>query len=233
MKATLANSLGLQLTGRAVDHVTSYKGKHRLHPEALQAFLNLQAQAQRDGIHLEIISSFRDYQRQNLIWNRKARGETTLLDVHSRPLQFDSLSPDQIIESILRWSALPGASRHHWGTDIDVYDSSKMMPEKVMLVPAEYEPGGPFYEVHRWLDEKIINGTAEGFYRPYLKDLGGVSPESWHLSYAPLSEKYLFSYDLDLFIENIKAGSDLELREALLARAEELYDRFFRAVDLP
>ena len=233
MKATLANNLGLQLTGRTVDHVVPYKGKHRLHPDALQAFINLQAAAQRDGLNLEIVSSFRDYQRQTLIWNRKARGETTLLDIHSHPLNYESLSSDQLIDTILRWSALPGASRHPWGTDIDVFEASVMMPEQVKLVPAEYASGGPFYELHRWIDEKILNGTAEGFYRPYLNDLGGTSPESWHLSFAPMAQKFYSSYDIDLFVENIKSSADLELRDALLDRAEEIYNRFFHAVDLP
>lgn len=230
MKATLANSLGQQLTGRAEDHVVPYRGKHRLHSQALAAFLRLQAKAKSDGIQLEVISSFRDYNRQLMIWNRKARGEATLMDVHSRPLNFESLTPDQVIDAILRWSALPGASRHHWGTDIDVYDSSILMPEQVKLVPTEYEPGGPFYELHRWLDEKILQNQAEGFYRPYLNDLGGTAPESWHLSYAPVAQKFYQDFDLDLFTENIRAAAELELRQQLLLRAEELFVRYFRPV---
>lgn len=233
MKATLANSLGLQLTGRTADHVVPYKGKHRLHPAALTAFLKLQQAAKRDGLQLELVSSFRDYERQLMIWNRKARGETTLLDSHSRPLDYLSLSQDQIIESIMRWSALPGASRHHWGTDIDVFESSVTMPEQVKLIPNEYEPGGPFYQLHRWLDEKIMAGDAEGFYRPYISDMGGTSPESWHLSFAPLAQDFFKDYDLDLFIENIQYNSQLELRASLLNKVEELYDRYFRGISLP
>lgn len=233
MKATLTNSYGLQLTGRSIDHVAPYKGKHRLHPQALKAFLDLQRMALDDGLKLELISSFRDYERQLLIWNRKARGEVTLLDVHSNPLEYSTLSSDQIIDSILRWSALPGASRHHWGTDIDVFEATNVMPEQVRLVPDEYSPGGPFYELHRWLDEKIIAGDALGFYRPYVNDLGGTSPESWHLSYAPLAQNFYTDFTLDLFIENIQAAQNLELSNLLLARAEELYDKYFRSINLP
>lgn len=233
MKATLTNSYGLQLTGRTAQHVVPYKGKHRLHPEALNAFLELQKSALRDGLKLELISSFRDYDRQLLIWNRKARGEVTLLDIQSHPLEYASLSTDQIIESILRWSALPGASRHHWGTDIDVFEASTVMQEQVRLVPEEYSPGGPFFELHRWLDEKIISGEAQGFYRPYVNDLGGTSPESWHLSYAPLAQNFFEDYTLDLFVENIQAAQNLELSQSLLERAEELYDRYFKTISLP
>jgi LAS superfamily LD-carboxypeptidase LdcB len=233
MKATLANKLGQQLTGRTVDHVIHYKGKHRLHPETLAAFLRLQQTAKDDGFNLEIISSFRDYERQSLIWNRKSRGETTLLDSHSRPLIFEKLTADQIVESILRWSALPGTSRHHWGTDLDVFEASVMMPEQVQLVPQEYAPGGPFYELHRWLDEKIMSGNAEGFFRPYVIDHGGISPESWHLSHAPVAQDFFSHYDLDLYVDNIHTATDLELKSTLLARAEEFYVRYFKSIELP
>ncbi|MCZ8486094.1 D-alanyl-D-alanine carboxypeptidase family protein [Vibrio lentus] len=30
-------------------------------------------------------------------------------------------SEQQKLSAILRWSALPGASRHHWGCDFDVF----------------------------------------------------------------------------------------------------------------
>ena len=30
-------------------------------------------------------------------------------------------------------------------------------------------------------------GNSHGFYRPYARDHGGIAPERWHLSYAPVS----------------------------------------------
>ena len=30
---------------------------------------------------------------------------------------------------------------------------------------------------------------SEGFFRPYGEDRGGVAPERWHLSFAPLSHE--------------------------------------------
>ena len=38
------------------------------------------------------------------------------------------LAPDALIETILLWSALPGGSRHHWGTDVDVFDAAAVAP---------------------------------------------------------------------------------------------------------
>ena len=104
--------------------------------------------------------------------------------------------PKEIFEAILRWSALPGASRHHWGTDFDVIDGKRLSPEmKVALVPEEFAPGGPFCELHDWLDK---NMEGFGFYRPYQTDRGGVSPERWHLSYAPLAKDYLNQLSEDM-----------------------------------
>lgn len=233
MKPRLTNDLGQILTGRTDSHVIAYKGKHRLTPEALAALLRLQAKAHSDGIELELVSSFRDYERQLRIWNRKARGEVTLLDVHSQPLTYSELSSQQILDAILRWSALPGTSRHHWGTDIDVFDAKMMTVPEVQLVPAEYAPGGPFHDLHRWLDEKITTGEAEGFYRPYMLDRGGTSPESWHLSYAPQAHDYFSKFDLDLYRENIQSSPELALAEVLAERAEETFLRYFKRIDLP
>ena len=47
--------------------------------------------------------------------------------------------------AILVWSALPGASRHHWGTDLDVFDRAVQPPgEPLELLARHYEPGGRF-----------------------------------------------------------------------------------------
>ena len=99
-----------------------------------------------------------------------------------------ALSPAQQLRMILRYSAMPGSSRHHWGSDLDVYDASAVDTDyRVQLSPVEVAPGGLFDSLHRWLDQRMSAGESHGFYRPYARDLGGVAPERWHLSYAPLS----------------------------------------------
>lgn len=213
------NELSAILTGRTEKHVVIYKDKHRLHPEALEAFLKLQRSALAAGFQLEVVSSFRDYARQVAIWQRKVTELTTL-------------PPDEIIESILRWSALPGTSRHHWGTDIDIFDAKKMQAKDVQLIPEESATGGAFYELHQWLDEELRAGRAQGFYRPYHEDRGGVSPEPWHLSFAPLAQGLFEKFDAELFTDNIQQ-SELPLKAHLLNRSEELYERFFKAITLP
>lgn len=105
--------------------------KFLLHPQVREAFLKLQSLAALDGIDLQLISAFRPYERQLEIWNSKARGERELLYDNGRIIDFNSLSPEDLMWTILRWSALPGASRHHWGTDFDVFDAATQKGKKL------------------------------------------------------------------------------------------------------
>jgi LAS superfamily LD-carboxypeptidase LdcB len=162
----------------------------------------------------------------------KASGERQLIDDHERPLEFSKLSPIEIAMAILRWSALPGCSRHHWGTDIDVFDGKTQASEEVKLVPSETSGNGPSARLHDWLDSRISTNTSFGFYRPYATDRGGVSPERWHLSYHALSRRYLESFTFSIFKKNIDE-SDMLLKNILLENADEIYQRFFLNVDIP
>src|SRR5262249_8973775 len=152
------------------------------------------------GFELKVVSAFRDFATQLRIWNEKATGRRPLLDERSQPLDPARLTREQILHAILRWSAVPGASRHHWGTDFDVV-AARAMPEgyRVRLVPEEVERDGLFAPFHDWLDGNL---AKFGFFRPYAVDRGGVSPERWHLSYAPVAQRYYDAYDLPLF-ENV------------------------------
>jgi hypothetical protein len=73
-----------------------------------------------------VCSGFRSFERQVEIWNRKVEA-------------LQPRVPQEIFEAILRWSALPGTSRHHWGTELDVIDGSRITAGmKVNLVPEEF-----------------------------------------------------------------------------------------------
>ncbi|WP_107852798.1 M15 family metallopeptidase [Oceanimonas marisflavi] len=159
---------------------------HRLQAEARDAFVALQAAAAGAGFHLAPASSFRGFDRQLAIWNGKFEGSRPLLDANSRPLDALSLSEPARIHAILRWSALPGTSRHHWGTDLDIYDPT-LLPagNKLQLEPWEYEPSGYFYPLSQWL---AANMERFGFYLPYASG-HGVAAEPWHLSYRPLAQE--------------------------------------------
>ncbi|BET61866.1 M15 family metallopeptidase [Yersinia pseudotuberculosis] len=175
------------LTGLSTDHLVVLSGAHRLQPQAAEAFQAMQQAAKVAGFDLQPASTFRDFGRQLAIWNGKFRGEQPVLDQDSQPIDIFSLDTAARCEAILRWSALPGTSRHHWGSDLDIYDPSRLPTgEKLQLEPWEYDAGGYFYPLTQWLSAHM---AEFGFYRPFATDNGGVAVEPWHLSYRPLAEQ--------------------------------------------
>lgn len=177
-----------QLTGLDDSHLVTLPDGHRLQREVAQAFAALQADARTAGFALAIASSFRSFERQLTIWNGKASGARAVHDDAGRAVPMAELAPLEQLHAILRFSAIPGTSRHHWGTDLDVFDAAALPPQyQLQLSPQEVAPGGLFDPLHRWLDERMAAGASHGFYRPYDEDRGGVARERWHLSYAPLA----------------------------------------------
>ena len=168
-------------------HITE-SGGVLMNEQAADAFSALQARASAAGFQLSVVSSFRSYERQLAIFNGKWRGERPVLDDFDRALIRQDYSEEQWLHRILRFSALPGTSRHHWGTDIDIFDPTHIpVGESLQLIPSEYRNGGIFEDLNQWLDERIAADDCEGFFRPYDRDRGGVSEEPWHLSYEPVA----------------------------------------------
>jgi LAS superfamily LD-carboxypeptidase LdcB len=220
-----------ELTGRARTHVVDIeRPRCALHYEAAASFLAMRDAAAGAGIDLVAASSFRDFERQLAIWNGKWRGERALLGRDGSPLDVASLEPAARIDAILCWSALPGGSRHHWGSDVDVIDAAAM-PEgyRVQLVPEEFAEGGVFARLSPWLEE---NMSRFGFYRPYAEDRGGAVSEPWHLSYWPVAGAALEALTLPL-LRRAVAGSEILGRQFVLERLPEIYTRFILAVDSP
>jgi LAS superfamily LD-carboxypeptidase LdcB len=220
-----------QLTGRIRSHLAESPATGCvLHREAVSPFLTLRAAAAADGIDLVAFSGFRDFDRQLAIWNGKFRGERPMQDRSGRDLDVTRLTPAERVQAILWWSALPGASRHHWGTDFDVMDAAAMPAGyRLRVVPEEYRDGGPFHRLTTWLDEHL---HAFGFYRPYATDRGGVSPEPWHLSYAPLARAAAAQFSLQ-GLRTVLAGADLEGKAEVLAALERNYSTYVVNVDPP
>jgi hypothetical protein len=192
----------------------------------LEAFLNLKQGALLAGFELCICSAYRNFDRQLAIWNAKANGQRSLLDANSQDINPFSLTPDELIDAILLWSALPGASRHHWGTDLDVFDAKAITKAELQLVSHEYQLGGPCYALHQWLME---NGPKYGFYFPFQANLSGVSPEPWHISYFPVAATYLANFDSHALHQLIEQ-SDINPKGALLARLTSIVDSHVRFV---
>ena len=196
-----------------------------IHAQVVEPFVALQTQAAKQGFDLQICSGFRSFERQLHIWNGKLSGLRPVVDKAGNPIVLEALSPWDQIQAVLRWSALPGASRHHWGTDFDVYDAAAM-PEgyQIQLTPEEVEGAGIFAPMHDWLDSSF-EGDSLGFYRPYGTDKGGVAPERWHLSYAPIADIYAREHSADVIAERL-ACSELLLLDVVLENLDEIVRRF-------
>lgn len=213
-----------QLTGRTSEHVIRIETLACvLHPQVAEPLLRLRDAAAAAGIDLAVASSFRDFERQRKIWNDKYTGRRPVLDKAGRPVEMGALSSAQRIEQILYWSALPGASRHHWGTDFDVFDRAAMSPGyQLQLTSDEYATGGPFAKLDEWLHE---HAASHDFFRPYAIDRGGVLPEPWHLSYAPLAQRCLQALTPGILEEALLSG-EIEGRAEILARLPQLHQRY-------
>ena len=172
----------------------------RLEVNTYKAFKKMEAAAKRDGIYLKIVSAYRGFERQKLIWNNKYEKFTNDF----------SLEPEKAISEIIRFSTLPGTSRHHWGTDIDIIDGN-FPDEENVLVSEKFEKDGLFYKLKNWLDN---NSENFGFYLTYTNDKNrkGFEFEPWHYSYKPVSVKYyraLIKTDLKKIIKSLDInGSD-------------------------
>jgi LAS superfamily LD-carboxypeptidase LdcB len=224
----------LALTGRTRAHVLQFaQPRFAARPAAARAFLALRAAALADGIDLLPIASFRPFEAQVRIWNRKFSGAAPLYDRDGRARDFAALAPEDRVRAILGWSGLPGASRRHWGTDIDVFDRAALPPGyKTRLLPDEAAPGGVFARLHAWLDRHI---ERYGFYRPYGSDRGGMYPEPWHLSHAASAQAALVAYraqGIDLLAQVVGA-SDMQGRALVLSMLPEIFTKHVLNEDPP
>jgi len=220
-----------ELTGRVRSHIGDLADPTcALHRHVIAPFRNLRRAAAADGFDVVPVSSFRDFSRQLEIWNGKYHGAIALYDASGQPIDGTRLSPRGRIDAILLWSALPGASRHHWGTDLDLIDR-RAVPDgyRVRLAPDEFAPLGPFAPLAAWLE---TNAPRFGFFRPFRGVLSGVQPEPWHFSFAPVAEPARRRLSPALLRETLREA-DLAGRAHVLERIEELHARYVAGIDWP
>jgi len=158
-----------------------YGDTYKLRKEAHESFLKMKNSALKDGIDMLVVSSYRDFDHQKRIWNRKYK-----LFSHQ------GLSAIKAIERIIEYSTIPGTSRHHWGTDLDIVDGNPKQPKNVLLAK-HFENKGPYFKLKKWMDE---NANSFGFYLVYTDNpqRKGFKYEPWHYSYKPLSDNYLIEF---------------------------------------
>lgn len=162
-----------------------------LRREALEAFTAMEAVAAKDGVRLRIGSAGRNFDYQKMIWNNKWLGYT-LVEGQSLPLSAPN-SEDRF-NKILEYSAVPGTSRHHWGTEVDLNHANP-----------EYFRTAEGIKVYDWL---VKNAPSFGFCQPYnAQDASrptGYNEEKWHWSYLPLAKSFTQEYSALISPDDIK-----------------------------
>ncbi len=157
--------------------------------EAFEAYRQMVAAAQRDGINLMIVSGTRNRERQIEIWTEK----------------WNNLSgePADKAREILSYSSMPGTSRHHWGTDIDINS-----------VEVEYFETVQGERVYNWLTE---NAMRFGFFQPYIAKgdhrQAGYHEEKWHWSYFPIADQMIRAYKRMVGYEQITGFPGAEVAQ--------------------
>ncbi len=215
-----------QLTGMTRQHLTPCWSGALVHVDVLSSLECLRVRAQAAGFELTIASSFRDFDRQSLIWQEKIEGKRPVYCDAGSSLDVGAMGDDEVLAAILRWSALPGVSRHHWGTDFDIFDANAIAADyRVQLAPEEYLVGGPFFAFSQWLNQQVSDGHSEGFFLPYQNDSAGVAPEPWHISYAPVAEKFESLWSYDEFSRLLERGV-WPLEASIRRQGSDIYRRF-------
>lgn len=182
-----------------------------LRKPAAEAFEAMRKAARNDGIQLYSVSSYRGFDHQMKIWNQKFQS-----------LRHSGIPPQEIIWKILEYSSMPGSSRHHWGTDLDIIDDSKTRPADPLL--ADYfAAGGIYHDLYQWL---LINAPTYGFYEVYTNDpkRTGFAYEPWHWSYSELSIPFLKEYGQIDLLKHLKS-SPMEGRQNLTPEIIQRYKR--------
>lgn len=169
-----------------------------MHAAAYEAFERMHAAALEKGIRLKVLSAMRSFDYQKRIWENKWNGQQIL---HGNIRATSIEDPTERALEILRFSAMPGTSRHHWGTDIDLNSLQN-----------SYFLSGEGKIIYEWLQE---HASGYGFCQPYTtigqNRGGGYEEEKWHWSYIPLASVYLKAFPRLISYEDISGFDGCEV----------------------
>ena len=165
-----------------IDTLYTNKPSIYLRKAAYDAFVQMAQAAQQDSVRLRIISATRNFAAQKRIWEAKWNGRRK---VNGQRLNITVSNPEQRALKILEYSSMPGTSRHHWGTDMDLN-----------ALTNRYFGEGEGKKVYDWLQ---AHASVYGFCQVYTEQNEdrphGYQEEKWHWSYLPLSRQFLRQYN--------------------------------------
>jgi LAS superfamily LD-carboxypeptidase LdcB len=212
-----------QIFGLTDSHVVALNAQVKIHCDVVSAWQQLVQAAAADGFQLTIASGFRSFSRQQLIWDGKCSGAIKVKAQDNSIVDMHQLSELEKICAIMLYSALPGASRHHWGCDFDVYDPT-LIPEnqKLQLEPWEYSEHGYFNQLNLWLEANL---TTFNFFKPYRIYSGGIAAEPWHISYAPIAQQFQLAFTIEKLAAVIEK-STIANKNIVLNNLPQLFQQF-------
>ncbi|MGB3850009.1 MAG: M15 family metallopeptidase [Tunicatimonas sp.] len=169
-----------------------------------RAFVRMARAAQADSINLIIRSATRSFAVQRWIWEAKWSGRRK---VSGQNLKDTIPDPEQRALKILEYSSMPGTSRHHWGTDIDLNAFNNA-----------YFATGQGKKVYDWL---VAHAATYGFCQVYTEQNEdrphGYHEEKWHWSYLPLAQQFLRQYNRQIGYADIDGFEGCSVAESVEA----------------
>lgn len=150
-----------------------------LQKDTYSSFKKMHEAAKNDGVNLTIRSATRNFDYQKGIWERKWTGKTKIESKVNAALTYPDFN--RRAQKILEYSSMPGTSRHHWGTDVDLN-----------FFENYYFESGEGLAVYNWLTS---HASSYGFCQVYTPKgesrPNGYNEEKWHWSYLPIANKLM------------------------------------------
>jgi D-alanyl-D-alanine carboxypeptidase len=179
----LALQRGYRLREQADENALVTENRHSLQETAMSAWREMQAAAKAEGVELQLVSAYRSVERQRRIFLR----ELGLLSRQSTGREYNTRElaggqADSSIEEVLRYSSIPGFSKHHSGYTIDISDPS----QGHVFTDFEHTLGFQWISAHNYLNAKRF-----GFIPSYPAGAEGQGPDPEPWEYVWVGRKPL------------------------------------------
>lgn len=175
-----------------------------LRKQAYADFVSMAKAAKADGVALQIVSATRNFAAQKSIWEAKWNGQRK---VGGKDLSQSVPNFEERALKILEYSSMPGTSRHHWGTDIDLNALSNSFFDE-----------GEGKKIYDWL---LAHGSEYGFCQVYTEKgesrPDGYNEERWHWSYMPLASQFIKQYNQQISYSDLGGFDGGEVAKGIQA----------------
>ena len=185
-----------------VERKYTFRDSVFIQKEPYAAFIQMCEAAKADKIPLIIVSATRNFDEQKELWEAKWKGKI-LVDGNVDAGKI--IDPIERSFAIMLYTAMPGTSRHQWGTDIDLNSVERTYFQT---------PQGK--RVYEWLKN---NAGKFGFCQTYTKKNparpDGYEEEKWHWSFTSMADEYYNQYLRRVSYTNLTGFSGAEQAEKM------------------